>query len=159
MGEANQRAAAAAGWWQLFHRRLAVDQQVALPMLSGSMAPDMPVGATLHIAGVTADVCRPGDVVVFRQDDKLVAHRLLAGLPAGGNGGFLQAGDVPARLGWVSAARIAGLVIAITGPDGGTRDLRTPAGRREAERLARRGLARALRKPLEWLRGKAMPWR
>jgi hypothetical protein len=153
------RLDAAAAWWRLFHGRLRPDERVEMPVLSGSMVPILPVGATLVITGVRGDTCRVGDVVVFRDADRLVAHRLLWGWPPGRARFFLQAGDGVSPVGWISTGSILGLVTAVRHLDGATRDLRLPEACREGRRLARRRLRRAattswqgpLRKGRAWL--------
>jgi len=149
LADAADRLDAAAAWWRLFHGRLAPDERVDMPMLSGSMAPVLPVGSTLIIAGAHGEVCRVGDVVVFRDDDRLVAHRLLWGWPPGRARAFLQAGDGVSPVGWISTRAVLGLVVAVRGPDQSTRDLRSPEARREGCRLARRRLRRLVTAP--WL--------
>ncbi len=158
MADAADRLDAAAAWWRLFHGRLAPDERVEMPMLSGSMAPILPVGSTLIIAGVRGDACRMGDVVVFREQDRLVAHRLLLGLPCGRARVFLQAGDGVSPLGWVAPGSILGLVVAVRDADQSTRDLRRPEARREGVRLARRRLRRLVTSPWSSPLRKAKAW-
>jgi hypothetical protein len=155
LADSADRLDAAANWWRLFHDRLASDERVELPMLTGSMAPNLPVGSTLIIASVRGETCRVGDVVVFRDGERLVAHRLLWGWPPGRPRRFLQAGDGISPLGWVAATAVLGIVVAIRDTDQTTRDLRLPRARREGVRLAQRRLRgmflTPLRKGKTWL--------
>lgn len=160
MADDADRLDAAAGWWRLFNGRLAPDQRVEMPMLTGSMSPLLPVGSTLVIAGASGDACRTGDVVVYRDGERLVAHRLLLGWPPGRARIFLQAGDGVSPVAWIATAAILGLVIAVRLVDQTTRDLRQPVAQLEGRRLARRRLRNLIwapwRGPLErgraWLR-------
>jgi hypothetical protein len=154
------RLDAAAGWWRLFNGRLALDQRVEMPMLTGSMAPLLPVGSILVIAGADKDACHTGDVVVYRDGERLVAHRLLLGWPPGRARIFLQAGDGISPLGWVAVKDILGLVVAVRIADETTVDLRQPGALRDGRRLAHRRLRNLvlapwlgpLRKGRAWLR-------
>ena len=148
-------------WWRLASGRLAPDERIELPMLSGSMAPVLPVGATLLIGGLPpagGSKCRTGDVAVFRDGDRLVAHRLLLEVPPIRPLVFLQAGDGISRAGWVRATALAGLVVAVRTQAGEPCDLRTPAARRQGRQLARRRLRRLLSEPLRRLARKGISW-
>ncbi len=147
MADAADRLDAAAAWWRLFHGRLSPDERIEMPMLSGSMAPILPVGSTLIIAGVRGEECRPGDVIVYRDEGVLVAHRLLWGWPPGRARRFLQAGDGISAAGWIDAKGILGLVVAVRQTGSSTRDLRSAEASREGRRLARRRLRRLVTAP------------
>ena len=64
-------------WSVLRDGRLAPSARVALPVLSGSMRPLLPVDASLEIAGAGASDLASGDFVVFRNGGALSAHRVL----------------------------------------------------------------------------------
>lgn len=117
-----------------------------MPMLSGSMSPYLPVGSTLIIASAAGHAVRTGDVVIFRDGERLIAHRVIWGWPPRQPRQFLQAGDGVSRVSWVPARGILGLVVGVRLPDGTARDLRDPAAKRTGARLARRRLLRALRR-------------
>lgn len=86
------------------------DAPVELPLLSGSMAPAIPVGAVLRIA-TSPEPCQAGDVVVFRQGERLIAHRILLVLRAGPWSWLLEKGDAN-RLGhWRQDADVRGRVV------------------------------------------------
>ncbi len=78
-----------------------------------SMEPAIPAGATLIIHPAHADDVALGDVVVFRRDSTLVAHRLIGRRREGGRlimktkGDILPGPDAP-----VAAERIIGRVVA-----------------------------------------------
>jgi hypothetical protein len=148
VADSADRLDTAANWWRLFQGRLAPEERVEVPVLTGSMAPCLPVGSTLIVAPARGGTCRVGDVVVFRDGDRLVAHRLLWSWPPGRPRRYLQAGDGISRLGWVAATAILGLVVAVRDADRSTRDLRSPEARREGIRSAHRRLRRAVLAPL-----------
>lgn len=107
---------------------------VRLPMLSGSMAPAIPVGASLEIQVEPAGLCRVGDVVVFQAGDKLIAHRVLLSLKVGPQRWLLEKGDANPIGCWRRAKEARGRVIGVaTGA--------TAAGKDPADtNLARRNL-------------------
>jgi hypothetical protein len=152
------RAGEATAWWQLYHQELQPGQHVILPMLTGSMLPVLPVGSVIEITGVRGRECRRGDVVVFRQDDRLVAHRLLVRLSVAGRGGFLQAGDSISRPGWIGPDVIVGLVTAVRLAGGERRDLRTPAALHDGRRRAARRFLRLATGPLWSAARKVKAW-
>ena len=105
-------------WLALTGQTPAPPGPVRLPMLTGSMLPDIPVGAVLEVEKASGDHCRPGDVVVYRLDNRLVAHRILWRLALGGRRLFFEKGDTNERGGWIRGAQICGLVRAIhLGPE------------------------------------------
>jgi len=136
------RADQAADQWRLLRGEVPAGETVRLTVRSGSMLPAIPVGAELEIAPVEGRLCRVGDVVVFRQGDRLVAHRLLFGWGEGAGAWFLQRGDGVSPLGAIRARTILGRVVAVRRPGGETVRLAAPEARLEALRLARRSLAR-----------------
>ena len=83
---------------------------VSLPMLTGSMAPAIPVGASLVIAAARRRRFGVGDVIVFERDGRLVAHRLLFALGIGPGALYLEKGDWNARGGFVRRRDVRGVV-------------------------------------------------
>jgi hypothetical protein len=122
-----------------------------LPVLSGSMRPDIPVGATLGISTTARAAPRDGDVIVFRQGDALVAHRRLWAVTAGPLALIYQKGDASPRGGWIDRKAVVGRVVELRLPDGEVRDLTTLASRQRALVQARRSLAADLRHRLRAL--------
>ncbi len=99
-------------WLALTGHAIAPQAPVRLPMLSGSMLPAIPVGAFLEVEPATGEHCRPGDIVVYRAGDKLVAHRIIWRISLGGRRLFFEKGDTNKRGSWIRGARICGLVTA-----------------------------------------------
>jgi len=83
---------------------------VVLPMLTGSMAPRIPVGARLLIAAARRTPFGVGHVVVFVRGDKLVAHRLILALGRGPDARFVEKGDWNPAAGLVRRRDIRGVV-------------------------------------------------
>lgn len=83
---------------------------VSLPMLTGSMAPVIPVGAQLQIAAARRRVFGVGSVVVFVRGEKLVAHRLLFALGFGPGTLYLEKGDWNATGGLIRRREVRGVV-------------------------------------------------
>jgi len=105
-------------WLALTGQSPGPEGPVRLPMLTGSMLPDIPVGAVLEVEKVPGEHCRPGDVVVYRVDDRLVAHRILWRIGLGSRRFFFEKGDTNERGGWIRSGKVCGLVTAIhAGPD------------------------------------------
>jgi hypothetical protein len=86
-------------------------EPVRLPMLTGSMAPRIPVDAELHIAPVRDRPWSTGDVVVFWRDARLVAHRVLLVLGWGPGALVLEKGDRNPTAGWIRRRDVRGVVV------------------------------------------------
>jgi len=133
--------------WSLLKGALAPGETVTLTIQSGSMIPLLPVGARITIEPTTGDHCAVGEIVVFRQQKRLVAHRLLFGWGNEPGGWFLQRGDGVSPLGFLRARAILGKVIAVHPPEGGTVDLTTEEAQRcglHAARLSLISYARSI---------------
>lgn len=135
--------------WRVLEQGLGTGERVTLPMLTGSMAPLIPAGSHVEVAGLAPDAhLTAGDVVVFREGSRLVAHRLLFACPAPAPGWYLQRGDGVSRAGLIGHRAVRGLVVGVVGASGQHQDLRTPGARHHGRRLARRNLYRLALAPL-----------
>lgn len=81
------------------------------------MAPAIPVGALLKITVAPAAPCRTGDVVVFLDHDRLIAHRVLLVLRAGRWRWLLEKGDANAAGKWRHEDSVRGQVLSFHLPD------------------------------------------
>jgi len=126
--------------WSLLKGTLAPGETAILTIQSGSMTPLMPVGARITIEPTSGDRCTVGDIVVFRQQSRLVAHRLLFGWGHEPGGWFLQRGDGVSPLGFVRARAILGKVITVEQPSGELVDLTTLEARMGGLHAARQSL-------------------
>ena len=142
MNDEHPRIDEAAGQWRLVQGDLAPGETVLLTVKSGSMLPLLPVGARIEVAHVAGSRCRVGDVVVFRQDDRLVVHRLIFGSGDAPLGWFLQRGDGYSPAGFLRTGSILGRVVAVHAAEGGVRRLTGGNERWQARREARGSLDR-----------------
>lgn len=86
-------------------------EPVRLPMLTGSMAPRIPLDAELLIAPVRDHPWSTGDVVVFWRDSRLVAHRVLLVVGWGPGALVLEKGDRNLEAGWIRRRDVRGVVV------------------------------------------------
>lgn len=56
-------------------------QSVDMPITGGSMGAALPKGTIIRVSLVDGAVCNAGDVVVFRQNEQIVAHRVIHRAP------------------------------------------------------------------------------
>jgi hypothetical protein len=123
------------------------DGCLTLPVLSGSMMPYLRPGGRVRIACDGADRARPGDVIVFHEADRLIAHRLLVRLGRGRRWCGYQRGDAAGVGHWVFARQVLGVVTESTAAEGTILYVRsgsrTVSRRRIAVLIARAVLARA----------------
>ncbi len=84
-----------------------------MPVLSGSMRPMIQVGSRIRIKACKARACRVGDVAVYIDDQRLVAHRVLWFL----GGRLFMKGDANRHGHWVRASRVRGVVREVLPPE------------------------------------------
>lgn len=101
-------------WLALTGQIAPPDHSVRLPMLSGSMAPDLPTGTWLHIAVAQNPPCQPGQVVVFCEEQQLTAHRVLLVLRLGRWNWLLEKGDANRYGRWRRGQSVCGTVRSYT---------------------------------------------
>jgi len=88
-----------------------------MPILSGSMRPIIPLDSKIIISPCDASDCRVGDVAVYLEGDKLVAHRILWFFGGRNRGWFFAKGDANPH-GRISSCRhIKGRVIEVHLPE------------------------------------------
>ncbi len=105
-------------WLALTGQSAAPSGPVELPLLTGSMLPSLPVGAILRIATSDGSRCRPGEVLIFQDGDRLLAHRVLLVLQAGPWRWVLEKGDSNALGKWRPIHTVRGRVMGFNLPDG-----------------------------------------
>lgn len=105
-------------WLALMEDGPAPDGPIRLPVLSGSMLPEIPVDSMAHIEKSEARRCSPGDVVVYRDKDRLVIHRVLLRLGWGSSWLLFEKGDANDRGGWIKGSLVRGKVVAVDSLDG-----------------------------------------
>ena len=106
---------------------------LVLPVLSGSMRPYLRAGGQIRIDCAAADRARPGDIIVFHEAGRLIAHRLLLRLRLGRRRYLYQRGDAAGIGHWVREKQVLGVVTTSTDVDGTilyVRGRHDPAARR-----------------------------
>ena len=98
-------------WLELKYGKPEIGQVIRLPVLSGSMSPQLTPGDIISIKCMTWRECEVGDIIVFRGDRELIAHRLLFRLPFPGKCYFYQKGDVNRFGEFIDADRVVGVVV------------------------------------------------
>lgn len=83
---------------------------LVLPVLSGSMQPSIPLGSRIRIKASNGADCRVGDVTVYLDGNRLVAHRVLWSLGRGRRRWIFQKGDANRFGHWIAAAQVKGVV-------------------------------------------------
>ncbi len=95
-------------WSDLHHKK----QQLWLPVLSGSMLPLLRIGDRVLVESVSPENIKFGDIIVFKDLDKLVVHRVIQKYNDG-NKSFLQKGDNARIAEIVMSENIIGRVTAV----------------------------------------------
>jgi signal peptidase I len=95
-------------WLELFSGQF--DSDRVLPLLSGSMAPTLLPGDLLTVRPLDGNRAHVGDIVVFRDDRKLVAHRLIFAFRLFSFALYLQKGDANRMPERIEPRRIVGRV-------------------------------------------------
>jgi signal peptidase I len=95
-------------WADLHHQK----QELWLPVLSGSMMPLLRTGDEVLIQSVNPNNIRPGDIIVFKDPDKLIVHRVIRRYDSG-SPTFLQKGDSTTAAEIIRSEDIIGKVIAV----------------------------------------------
>ena len=83
---------------------------LVLPILSGSMRPAIPLGSRIRIKAGDATSCRVGDVGVYLDGNRLVAHRILWFFGPRKSGWVFLKGDANPTGHWVRTSFVKGLV-------------------------------------------------
>ena len=95
--------------WADLHQQ---KQELWLPVLSGSMMPLLRTGDEVLVQSVNPDNIRPGDIIVFKDQDKLIVHRVIRRYK-NGSPTFLQKGDCTTAAEIIRSEDVIGKVIAV----------------------------------------------
>jgi hypothetical protein len=106
------------GWIQAACGSLQPGQIVTLPVLSGSMGAQMPPGGTIRVLACSWREIWSGDILVFREGFRLVAHRLLLRWSVGASAVIYQKGDANPLGGFLAGRQIVGVVTESHDPEG-----------------------------------------
>ena len=85
-------------------------ERIDLAVLSGSMAPCLPVGSTIRVKCTAEMKTRIGDIIVYKEGGRLTAHRQLLWIVFGRRGYVFQKGDNSKSGKWIRAEQIIGIV-------------------------------------------------
>ena len=108
---------------------------MTLPVLSGSMMPFLHPGGEVLVECTPSGKCHLGDIIVFRETDKLVAHRVLFRLRLGNHCYLYQKGDAAGIGHWVRDDRMIGVVTRSTDANGTELYLRGKHNQTERHRI------------------------
>jgi signal peptidase I len=95
-------------WSDLHHHK----QKLWLPVLSGSMTPLLLIGDMVLVESISPENIKLGDIIVFKDFDKLVVHRVIQKYKDGSKS-FLQKGDNARIAEIVMSENIIGRVTAV----------------------------------------------
>ena len=101
-------------WYELYRR----NGGMWLTVLSGSMAPLMEIGDGILTRRIEPHRVRFGDIIVFEEANRLVAHRVIGKRGTDHHILFLQKGDANTHTTSISATRVIGKVVCIRKDDG-----------------------------------------
>lgn len=132
----------------------ASEEPVWLPVLTGSMAPTLIPGDEVLAAPCGWKECSVGEIIVFRHQRSLIAHRLIAEIPFAPGGLLLQQGDGMHRGSLIRGRDIAGKCL-VRRRSGTETSLTVPEENRKLAALNRGRLRKeTARKVLKWMRRK-----
>jgi hypothetical protein len=140
------------GWIAAAFGFLRPGHSITLPILSGSMGPHLPPGGTIRVLGCPWSEAISGDVVVFREGFRLVAHRQLFRLSVGTHAVVYQKGDANSLGGFVVGKQVVGVVTEARDARGSLTYSRSPK-RGQARLLARQQVLQVVGFPLKRMIG------
>jgi len=131
-------------WIRLLDGSLEMGEIIELPVLSDSMLPVMGIGRNIRIQRNHWNACSTGDIIVFRERQKLTAHRLLFILRIGSKCYFFQKGDSNPCGHFIRSERVVGRVLECQNKNGSYVSLASRTARYRARIEAVRQALRAL---------------
>jgi signal peptidase I len=106
-----QRKKYADSWLDLTYGKPENGRVIRLPILSGSMSPQLIPGDIISIQCITWRECKIGDIIVFKSSQGLTAHRLLLRFQLHGKCYFYQKGDGNRFGGLIDSDSVMGVVV------------------------------------------------
>jgi len=100
-------------WLDLISNKLKHNEEISLTILTGSMSPLLEPGDSVKIKPAQCVCCHIGDIIVFRQGQKLTAHRLIFRFAFGKVCILYQKGDVNRLGNFIQLHQIAGKVTGV----------------------------------------------
>ena len=98
-------------WFDLVHNKLYHGDIVELPVLSGSMMPLLIPGKNIKIKCLYWRDVQIGDIIIFKHERNLTAHRLLMRIVLFNTSFFYQKGDANRFGSWITKDQIVGIVL------------------------------------------------
>lgn len=99
------------GWVDLINGKNRKEKYFELPVLSGSMMPVLVPGKNIRIKRrIQHSEIQTGDIIVFKNDNTLTAHRVLIKLSVAGKAFMYQKGDMNRFGYWITDKKIVGYV-------------------------------------------------
>jgi len=128
-------------WLKLKYGSLQQGETVTLPVLSGSMLPLLVPGRDIKIQGVSYQDCAKGDIIVYKDNNRLSAHRLLLRLRFRGKDYIFQKGDAIDFGSWISAGQVVGIVVETKNANGNVIDFQSEEEEQKAKSCVRKHVA------------------
>ncbi|MBN2546241.1 MAG: hypothetical protein JXB50_10625 [Spirochaetes bacterium] len=97
-------------WLDLYSKKIKPETIIELPVLSGSMMPYLVPGKKIYIKSYNDEKIYIGDIVVFKKNNKLNAHRVLFKLKFKKCILIYEKGDVNPTGTWIKNTDIVGIV-------------------------------------------------
>lgn len=131
-------------WIELLDGSLQLGATVELPVLSDSMLPVFGIGRNIKIQRAPWNACSTGDIIVFRENRRLTAHRLLFIVRMGRRCYFFQKGDANPYGHFIRAESVVGRVVEYQDELGSYRTLGSIKARRAGRAKAFKQLLRVV---------------
>jgi hypothetical protein len=110
---------------------------LTLPVITGSMMPYLHPGGRVYIKFLRAERCRAGDIILYRDSNRLIAHRALMRFRLFVWHYLYQKGDVGGPGGWIQAKQILGVIVKSVDPEDKLLYVRNEGPRRARTRVVR----------------------
>lgn len=98
-------------WIDLINGALRPNEIVELPVLSGSMMPILQPGKHIKIKYMPPYEIKTGDIIIFKDNNLLTAHRALMKISIANKVFIYQKGDTNRFGSWITGEKIIGTVI------------------------------------------------
>ena len=97
-------------WIDLYYKNLSAGGKIELPVLSGSMIPQLVPGKKVGIKPYSNEKLKTGDIIVFKYHKKLYAHRIIIIFSFFNKKFIYQKGDNNLYGSWIKDSDIIGIV-------------------------------------------------
>ncbi len=118
-------------WLNLLDGSFKDEEIIELPVLSGSMMPQIIPGKVIRIKCIKKPDLRIGDIIVFREGKEITSHRLIAKISLRNVTFLYQKGDTNRYGKWIKKQKVVGIVDSVQDESGNYISLHTPEMKRE----------------------------